>query len=41
MNAGLPRQLQAEAAEPYMQRLSDVYLEEMVRKLHAQLQASR
>ena len=40
MTVGLPRQLQAEAAEPYMQRLSNV-LEETVRKLHAQLKASR
>lgn len=41
MTAGLPRQLQGEAAGPYMQRLSNVYLEDMVRKLHGQLEASR
>ena len=32
-------QFQAEAAEPYMQRLNDVYLEEMVHNLQAQLKA--
>ncbi len=39
--AGLSKQLLAEAAEPYLRRLSEVHLEELVRSLQGLLKAKR
>ena len=39
--AGLSKQLLAEAAEPYLRRLSGVHLEELVRSLQGLLKAKR